>query len=75
MINSSYLKKCQQNKEFMAFTILVIISGVADKSGKELDAENFVILKNRAVSAHNITYHRYFLQISMLMLHDISGNG
>ncbi|XP_029664603.1 PIH1 domain-containing protein 1-like [Formica exsecta] len=49
MINEAYFKKCQEKKHFMAFTILVILSGVADKFEKKLDTENYVILKNRTV--------------------------
>ncbi|XP_070166031.1 PIH1 domain-containing protein 1 [Polyergus mexicanus] len=49
MINEAYFKKCQEKKHFMAFTILVILSGVADKFDKKLDMENYVILKNRTV--------------------------
>ncbi|XP_011344029.1 PIH1 domain-containing protein 1 isoform X2 [Ooceraea biroi] len=49
MINSTYLKKCQERKHFMAFTILVILSGVADKFDKHLEMEDYVILKNRTV--------------------------
>lgn len=36
----------------MAFTTLVILSGVADKFNKEIDTDNYVILKNRAVSIY-----------------------
>ncbi|XP_039305734.1 PIH1 domain-containing protein 1 isoform X2 [Solenopsis invicta] len=49
MINTVYLKKCQEKKHFMAFTTLVILSGIADKFNKEIDTENYVILKNRTV--------------------------
>ncbi|XP_036147366.1 PIH1 domain-containing protein 1 [Monomorium pharaonis] len=49
MINTIYFKKCQEKKHFMAFTTLVILSGVADKFNKEIDSENYVILKNRLV--------------------------
>lgn len=51
MINTVYFKKCNEKKNFMTFTILVILSGVAEKSGKQFDSE-YVILKNRAVSIH-----------------------
>lgn len=50
MINIAYFKKCQENKHFMAFTTLVILSGVADKFNKDIDTDNYVILKNRTVS-------------------------
>nr|XP_012217518.1 PREDICTED: PIH1 domain-containing protein 1 isoform X1 [Linepithema humile] len=49
VINSTYLKKCQKRKHFMAFTVLVVLSGVADKFDKKLDTENYVVLKNRTV--------------------------
>ncbi|XP_011864344.1 PREDICTED: PIH1 domain-containing protein 1-like [Vollenhovia emeryi] len=49
MMNSAYLQKCQEKKHFMAFTILVILSGVADKFNKDIDTENYIILKNRTV--------------------------
>ncbi|XP_071647523.1 PIH1 domain-containing protein 1 isoform X1 [Temnothorax longispinosus] len=49
MLNTAYLKKCQEKKHFMAFTTLVILSGVADKFNKEIDTENHVVLKNRTV--------------------------
>jgi len=52
MINTAYLKKCQEKKHFMAFTTLVILSGVADKFNKDIDTENYVILKNRTVSIY-----------------------
>ncbi|KYN06465.1 PIH1 domain-containing protein 1 [Cyphomyrmex costatus] len=49
MINTTYLKKCREKKHFMAFTALVILSGVTEKFQKEIDTENYVILKNRTV--------------------------
>ncbi|KAL6268856.1 hypothetical protein P5V15_001978 [Pogonomyrmex californicus] len=49
MINTTYFKKCREKKYFMAFTTLVILSGVADKFNKEIDTENYIILKNRTV--------------------------
>ncbi|XP_032666211.1 PIH1 domain-containing protein 1-like isoform X2 [Odontomachus brunneus] len=49
MINTTYFKKCQEKEHFMAFTILAILSGLSEKSGKEINCENFVILKNRTV--------------------------
>ncbi|XP_011059163.1 PREDICTED: PIH1 domain-containing protein 1-like isoform X1 [Acromyrmex echinatior] len=49
MINTVYFKKCQEKKHFMAFTTLVILSGVADKFNKKIDTENYVILKNRTI--------------------------
>ncbi|KAG5330846.1 PIHD1 protein, partial [Acromyrmex heyeri] len=49
MINTVYFKKCQEKKHFMAFTTLVILSGVADKFNKKIDTENYVVLKNRTV--------------------------
>ena len=52
MINAVYFKKCQEKKHFMAFTTLVILSGVADKFNKKIDTENYVILKNRTVSIY-----------------------
>jgi len=52
MINTAYLKKCREKKHFMAFTTLVILSGVADKFNKEIDTENYVILKNRTVNTY-----------------------
>jgi len=52
MINTAYLKKCREKKHFMAFTTLVILSGVADKFNKEIDTETYVILKNRTVSTY-----------------------
>lgn len=52
MINTAYLKKCREKKHFMAFTTLVILSGVADKFNKEIDTDNYVILKNRTVSIY-----------------------
>lgn len=55
MINEVYFKKCQEKKHFMAFTILVILSGVADKFDKKFDAEDYIILKNRKVNVHDIS--------------------
>jgi hypothetical protein len=52
MINSKYLKKCQEKKQFMAFTILIILSGVENKFNKNFNTENYVILKNRTVSIY-----------------------
>lgn len=52
MINTAYLKKCREKKHFMAFTTLVILSGVADKFNKEIDTDNYVILKNRTVNIY-----------------------
>ncbi|XP_014472122.1 PREDICTED: PIH1 domain-containing protein 1-like [Dinoponera quadriceps] len=49
VINTAYLTKCQQKPHFMAFTILSVLNGVMEKSGKELDMENYTILKNRTV--------------------------
>lgn len=53
MINDAYFKKCQEKKHFMVFTILVTFSGVSHKLGEEIDAENYVILKNRTVSTYS----------------------
>ncbi|XP_072750716.1 PIH1 domain-containing protein 1 [Anoplolepis gracilipes] len=49
MINKAYFEKCQEKKHFMTFTILVILSGVADKFDKIFDMENYIIFKNRTV--------------------------
>lgn len=50
MINTAYFKKCREKKCFLLFTILVMFSGVTKKSGKEIDTNDYVILKNRTVS-------------------------
>jgi len=52
MINSKYLKKCQEKKQFMAFTVLIILSGVENKFNKNFNTEDYVILKNRTVSIY-----------------------
>lgn len=49
MINPTYLKKCQEKKQFMAFTLLVVLNAVTNKSGKELNLDDYIILKNRTV--------------------------
>ncbi|XP_020294010.1 PIH1 domain-containing protein 1-like [Pseudomyrmex gracilis] len=49
MINSAYFKKCKEKPQFMAFTILIILSGVANKFEKEISTDDFIILKNRKV--------------------------
>ncbi|XP_025162573.1 PIH1 domain-containing protein 1 isoform X2 [Harpegnathos saltator] len=49
MINTIYFKKCCENKNFMTFTILIILSGVSDKYNKDIVSANYVILKNRTV--------------------------
>jgi len=36
----------------MAFTILIILSGVENKFNKNFNTENYVILKNRTVSIY-----------------------
>lgn len=54
MMNSGYLKKCQEKKHFMAFTVLVVLNGVSEKHDKGLKTEEYVILKNRTVSTHKI---------------------
>lgn len=58
MMNTAYLRKCREKDHFMAFTIIVILNGVANKFDKEIDIENYVILKNRTVMGklqqHNI---------------------
>jgi len=61
MINEAYFKKCQEKKHFMAFTILVILSGVADKFDKKLDAEDYIILKNRKVSVYYINIYLKYI--------------
>ncbi|OAD62430.1 PIH1 domain-containing protein 1 [Eufriesea mexicana] len=47
VINTTYFKKCQENKHFLLFTILVILDGVSNKFNKTL--KDYVILKNRKV--------------------------
>lgn len=61
MINEAYFKKCQERKHFMAFTILVILSGVADKFDKKIDTEDYVILKNRKVSVHYMNIYLKYI--------------
>lgn len=58
MINTAYFKKCQEKKHFKGFTTLVILSGVADKFNKDIDTENYIILKNRTVSICK-GYHKH----------------
>ncbi|XP_076629272.1 PIH1 domain containing 1 isoform X2 [Colletes latitarsis] len=48
-INTAYFQKCQENKNFIWFTILVIMNGISDKFKKTLNLEKYVILKNRKV--------------------------
>lgn len=72
MINEAYFKKCREKKHFMAFTILVVLSGVADKFEKKLDTENYVILKNRTVSVHEKYVSIY---LKYILMYDITGNG
>ncbi|GAB1859766.1 PIH1 domain-containing protein 1-like isoform X2 [Camponotus japonicus] len=79
MINEAYFKKCQEKKHFMAFTILVILSGVADKFDKKLDAEDYIILKNRRVMG-KLQQHRIEnreikkLQNQMPLIEEMSGS-
>jgi len=50
MINSAYLKKCQEKDiHFMAFTVLVVLGDVKDKFDKKHDTENYNVLKNRII--------------------------
>ncbi|CAD1480255.1 unnamed protein product, partial [Heterotrigona itama] len=49
VINTTYFKKCQTNKNFLLFTISVIMDGVSNKFDKTLKIEDHVILKNRKV--------------------------
>ncbi|XP_043250134.1 PIH1 domain-containing protein 1-like [Colletes gigas] len=48
-INTAYFEKCQEKKNFLLFTISVIMDGISDKFKKTLNAEEYVILKNRKV--------------------------
>ncbi|XP_076296110.1 PIH1 domain containing 1 [Lasioglossum baleicum] len=48
-LNVKYFEKCQQKKNFLHFTILVIIDGVGMKSNRTLNVDDYVILKNRKV--------------------------
>ena len=49
VINTTYFEKCQTNKNFLLFTISVIMDGVSNKFDKTLNAEDYIILKNRKV--------------------------
>lgn len=49
VINTTYFEKCQTNKNFLLFTISVIMDGVSNKFDKTLNTEDYVILKNRKV--------------------------
>lgn len=49
VINTTYFEKCQTNKNFLLFTISVIMDGVSNKFNKTLNTEDYVILKNRKV--------------------------
>ncbi|KAG6798823.1 PIH1 domain-containing protein 1 [Apis mellifera caucasica] len=49
VINTTYFEKCQKNKNFLLFTISVIMDGVSNKFNKILNTEDYVILKNRKV--------------------------
>ncbi|XP_029034575.1 PIH1 domain-containing protein 1 isoform X2 [Osmia bicornis bicornis] len=49
VINTTYFKKCQKKKNFLLFTISVIMDGVSNKFNKTINAEDYVILKNRKV--------------------------
>lgn len=68
MINTAYFKKCQEKKHFMAFTTLVILSGVADKFNKDIDTDNYVILKNRTVSIYKRYYKHFTVRLSIVIL-------
>ncbi|CAL7934496.1 unnamed protein product [Xylocopa violacea] len=48
-INAAYFEKCQKNKSFLLFTISVIMDGISNKFNKNLNTEDYVILKNRKV--------------------------
>lgn len=49
VINTTYFEKCQKSKNFLLFTISVIIDGVSNKFNRTLNTEDYVILKNRKV--------------------------
>ncbi|XP_031845599.1 PIH1 domain containing 1 [Nomia melanderi] len=49
VINTTYFEKCQKQKNFLIFTITVIIEGTGAKINKNLNLEEYVILKNRKV--------------------------
>lgn len=48
-INIRYFEKCQESKNFLLFTISVVMDGVSNKFNKGLTTEDYVILKNRKV--------------------------
>ncbi|XP_008558669.1 PIH1 domain-containing protein 1-like [Microplitis demolitor] len=49
-INTNYFNKCQKEKHFLTFTIWTILSAIEAKYNKTLNAENYVVLKNRKVT-------------------------
>lgn len=49
-MNVTYFEKCQNNKNFLLFTLSVVMDGVSNKFNKVLNTEDYVILKNRKVS-------------------------
>ncbi|XP_034950900.1 PIH1 domain-containing protein 1-like [Chelonus insularis] len=49
-INSDFFKKIMNQKHFLTFVILTIISAIESKFDKNLDSNNYVILKNKKVT-------------------------
>ncbi|CAK9820962.1 PIH1 domain-containing protein 1 [Anthophora plagiata] len=56
-INKTYFEKCQRKRNFLLFTISVVMDGVSNKFNKSLNTEDYVILKNRKVMG-NLQQHR-----------------
>lgn len=48
-LSVKYFEKCQQKKEFLYFTISVIIDSIVVKSNRTLNVDDYTILKNRKV--------------------------
>ncbi|KAK0072875.1 hypothetical protein PV325_010659 [Microctonus aethiopoides] len=58
-INTNYFKKIQSQKHFLTFTILTIISAIESKHDKNINSNNYVVLKNRKVTG---TLHDHRVQ-------------
>ncbi|XP_054263845.1 PIH1 domain-containing protein 1-like [Macrosteles quadrilineatus] len=56
-INTTFFHKVETNQLFRSFLLTVVLGGVGDKYKKEIDTNDYVILKNRKVMG-SLQHHR-----------------